>query len=388
MRASGRSAMDVKRLNRNAVYRYLLKKGSCLRTDISESLTLSAPTVLAITNELSAEGLIREAGKDISTGGRKPVILTPVYDRKYSVGIDITQNHVSFALTDLSGKLKGYQRISQKFVCEEGYPAGIAAALEGFLDGHGIERGKLLGVGWSIPGIISEGTEEVVVSHALRIRHLPFSFFSNAVPYPSSFINDANAAAYCEATAEGQEPANFFYFSLSNTVGGALVSANREDHAPDDPAVSCLRYGDRRKCGEVGHMTLYPGGKRCYCGQRGCFDAYCAAAVLSSGYDGRIEAFMEALESGDRDARLLWNGYLDDLALMINNIHTLLDTDIVLGGYVGSYLEKYLPELNARLANMNTFQDEAPYLRACRFKVEASAFGAALTKAKRFIVNV
>lgn len=388
MRASRRSAMDVKRANRNAVYHYLLKRGSCLRTDISESLDLSAPTVLTITNELSAEGMIREVGKDISTGGRKPIILTPVYDKKYAIGIDITQNHVSFALTDLSGKLRGYQRISQKFVCEEGYPAKIAAALEGFLDSHGIERGKLLGAGWSIPGIISEDAEEVVVSHALRVRHLPFSFFRDAVPYPSSFINDANAAAFCEATAEGQEPTNFFYFSLSNTVGGALVSANREDHASDDPAVSCLRYGDRRKCGEVGHMTLHPGGKRCYCGQRGCFDAYCAAVVLSSGYDGRIEAFMEALESGDHAARLLWNEYLNSLALMINNIHTLLDTDIVLGGYVGSYLETYLPELNGRLAHINTFRDEAPYLRACRFKVEASAFGAALTRTERFIASV
>ena len=388
MRSSGRSAMDVKRLNRNAVYRYILKNGSCLRTDISENLNLSAPTVLAITNELIAEGLIREAGKDISTGGRKPIILTPEYEKKYAVGIDITQNHVSFALTDLSGSLKGYQRIAQRFVCEEGYSAGIAALLEGFLDRHGVERGKLLGAGWSIPGIISEETEEVVVSHALCIRHLPFSFFSHAVPYPSTFINDANAAAFCEATAEGRIPSNFFYFSLSNTVGGALVSAGREDRVSDDPTVSCLRYGDRRKCGEVGHMTLYPGGKRCYCGQRGCFDAYCAAMVLSSKYDGHIEAFMEALESGDRDARLLWNGYLDDLALMVNNIHTLLDTNIVLGGYVGSYLEKYLPELNDRLTHLNTFREEAPYLYACRFKVEASAFGAALTRSVRFIVSV
>ena len=97
---------------------------------------------------------------------------------------------------------------------------------------------------------------------------------------------------------------------------------------------------------------------------------------------------MEALESGDHAARLLWNEYLNSLALMINNIHTLLDTDIVLGGYVGSYLETYLPELNGRLAHINTFRDEAPYLRACRFKVEASAFGAALTRTERFIASV
>ena len=56
--------------------------------------------------------------------------------------------------------------------------------------------------------------------------------------------------------------------------------------------------GERRKSGEIGHMTIIPkAGDRCYCGQRGCFDTVCRANVLAEYADGDLEKFFELLET-------------------------------------------------------------------------------------------
>lgn len=53
-----------------------------------------------------------------------------------------------------------------------------------------------------------------------------------------------------------KEDERFFYLSLSNTVGGAILNERK------------LQQGKAFRCGEVGHMTIVPDGKLCYCGKK------------------------------------------------------------------------------------------------------------------------
>lgn len=52
-------------------------------------------------------------------------------------------------------------------------------------------------------------------------------------------------------------------------------------------------------------MTVIPDGKRCYCGKKGCLDAYCSALNLSELADGKLERFFELLEKKTRR----WKAY-------------------------------------------------------------------------------
>ena len=49
-------------------------------------------------------------------------------------------------------------------------------------------------------------------------------------------------------------------------------------------------------------MTLYPGGRECYCGKRGCLDAYCSAQRLSSLTEGKLDRFLRSCGKGTRSA--------------------------------------------------------------------------------------
>ena len=57
------------------------------------------------------------------------------------------------------------------------------------------------------------------------------------------------------------------YLSLNNTLGGAFCIDGK------------LFAGQNQKAGEFGHMILVPGGRPCYCGKKGCADAYCASSA-------------------------------------------------------------------------------------------------------------
>ena len=39
--------------------------------------------------------------------------------------------------------------------------------------------------------------------------------------------------------------------------------------------------GKHNRMGEFGHMVIRPNGKKCFCGQNGCFECYVSARRLS-----------------------------------------------------------------------------------------------------------
>ena len=135
-------------------------------------------------------------------------------------------------------------------------------------------------------------------------------------------------------------------------------------------------------------MTIVPDGKLCYCGKKGCLDAYCSAKILSGKMNGKLEQFFEKLKQKDPDAKEVWDQYTSYLAIAVNNIHMVLDCDIILGGYAGGYLEPYIPEIWEKVKKRNTFEEERLFIRACSYKIETAALGAALKVIEDFIALV
>ena len=364
--------MEVKKNNRNRIFRYIRERGTVSNPDISYNLKISLPTVTQNTKELMERGLVKEIGERKSTGGRRAKALTVAEDFRFAAGIDITRNHVSMMIINLTGEILKYERMQLPYRAEDDYYREVNRKLEQFLDGCIADKDRILGVGISFPGIVDLQKQEITYSHALDVRALPFAKVSSFFPFPCSFFNDANAGAYAEGI-QGKSPESFFYLSLSNTVGGAVF--HRDE----------LMQGGNFRCGEVGHMTIVPDGSRCYCGKNGCLDAYCSAKLLSDAAEGKLEHFFSSLNQGDERYAGIWDKYTDCLALAVNNIHMVLDCDIVLGGYVGSYVEPYLSGIRRKVADRNTFEESGSFVKTCSYRVGAAALGAALNVIEEFI---
>ena len=371
MTAGPASNMDVKRRNRSNTLRCILACDHISQMELSQRLSLSWPTVLQNVKELSELGLIQEAGSYESTGGRKAKAYAPVRDAKLALGLDITRNHVSVVLVDLSGQVVRSVRKTCPFSLDDGYAQGL-----GELAGQFVEEDKahdrLLGVGVSLPGIVAEEEGVLRHSHILGIQDVPTGFFSRYILYPCHFINDANAAGLAEVYG-APDAGDFVYLSLSNSVGGAILNGG------------ALYTGNHLRAGECGHNTLIPGGRRCYCGKEGCLDTYCSARVLADLAGGRLADFFDRLRAGDPQLGQIWKEYLQYLAVAVNNLHMSFDCDVIVGGYVGAFLEEFGAPLRTLLEERNTFRRDASYLHFCRYKLEAAAVGAALVQVEEFI---
>ncbi|MDE5933122.1 MAG: ROK family protein [Lachnospiraceae bacterium] len=367
--------MEVKKNNRNGVFRYIRRQGTVSNPDISYELKISLPTVTQITKELIERGLVEEKGELQSTGGRRAKALSVAANVKQAVGLDITRNHISLILTNLMGEILKYERIYQPYMQGDVYYEEVNAKLENFLEENGADRSKILGIGISFPGIVNLDEEKISCSHVLGVESMPFDEVSRFFSYPCFFLNDANAGAYAEGLwAEGME--RFFYLSLSNTVGGAVFSRHE------------LIQGKNFRCGEVGHMTIAADGEYCYCGKQGCLDAYCSAGRLADAADGKLDKFFALLEQGDEKVMEIWDVYTTYLAMAVNNIHMILDCDVVLGGYVGSYADVHIQDIWKKVSERNTFAEKEIYVSACHYKVGAAALGAALQVVETFIGQI
>ncbi len=375
--------IEVKKLNKNRIYRYMNEAGQCSMSEISLVLSLSGPTVLSAINELKASGHVWEVGEFSSTGGRKAKAFETVKDAAFAIGIDITRHHIGVTCTDLSRRTFPYKRIRRVFEDTEEYFKEVAELIDIYIKENQISEAKIIGMGISAPGIFNREERWIETSHVLEVQDIPFSKWMRYMPYKCEILNDANAAAIAECH-DMNKRGGLIYLALSNTVGGAIAFDADKNQVIDDH----MYMGDNWRSGEFGHMVIHPDGKQCYCGKKGCVDAYCSAYNLANLEEGKLEVFFEKLQEGKNPHQEVWNQYLENLAITIDNLRVCFDCDIVLGGYVGGFLEPYMPQLKELVSGKDIFEKDGKYVKAGRYKKEASALGAAIFQIDRYIAEI
>lgn len=380
------SNVDVKKINRNKIFRYINSRDGVSKPEVAKALGISTPTVLQNVKELLDEGYIEEVGEMKSTGGRKAVAVTTTKKNFLAIGVDITRNHIGIVVTDLAGNILFHDRIFSVYSDTDSYYKDLADFILKTKADRIDNNKEFIGVGISIPGIIDENKEEIVYSHTLGVYNLSYNKFSRYLPFDCEFINDANSACLAE-TYKNYETKRVVYLSLSNSVGGSIV-LNNQSFQDNTHLTEKIYFGDNKRAGEFGHFTLYPDGRECYCGKKGCFDSYCSAVVLAKSAGGRLDNFFENLQRRDEKAKKLWDKYLKDLAIGINNLRMIFDCTVIVGGYVGSFIEPYIEDLKSEAKKLNTFENDASYIKSCKFKIEASATGAAIKQIEKYLFKI
>ena len=201
---------------------------------------------------------------------------------------------------------------------------------------------------------------------------------SRQLGVPVTVDNDVNCAAIGEGVvgaAQGCE--DFLCLTYGTGIGGAIVLGGK------------LHYGAAFAAGEVGHMTLHAGGKRCSCGRQGCYEAYASTAALISRVqeahgltlDGReICARYKAQTPGITETV---EGWIDDVCSgLASCIHMLNPPLVVLGG--GIMEDRTLfGRVQARLKSelLPNFRPVA--VRSAQLGNRAGMLGAAIQAAER-----
>lgn len=374
------SNIAVKRLNMRAVFLHLMERGPASVRDISVALGLSMPTVIQNLNELGERRLALVEGMQESTGGRKARAYGVNERACFAAGLDVTRADVSLSVLGLRGQAVLNVKTKLPFGDRPEYYEKLGRFLGDQLERADIKPEELVGVGISLPAIIAGDGQSTTNADPLGKRIVQLESFKRCISWPCRLLNDANAGGYAEfwagnPIAREQEHRNLVYLSVSNTVGGSVLIDGR------------MFGGDEQHSAEFGHMTLVPGGKFCYCGQKGCAYCYVNTRILSDA-GVTLEGFFRLLKKGEANARAVWDKYLGNLALLINNIRCAYDCEVVVGGYLGRFLPPYLEELRARTSVRNIFERSGQYVRTCAQKGAGAATGAALTCLHSFIEEI
>lgn len=367
---------DVKKLNKNRIFRLIYDSDKISRQEIADQLGLSLPTVNQNLKMLMEEGLIEYVGNFTSTGGRRAQAITINNNARKAVSVNIKADHINVDVVGLKGQIIYSMTVKAHFNKENVYIKKVSEAVRSAvgLSGSGME--DILGVGITIPGILDDAKQLLISAPPLKVKNYNLTKLLSATGYPAIVMNDARAEAYADHWFNGAPEDEKIYIMLGEGVGGAYINA------------SSIRSGVHNRGGEFGHMVIHPDGKPCLCGRNGCLEAYVSEKVLSSELDTSLEEFFRQAEQGETDNIKVLDEYMDNLALGINNIYTMMDCNIVLGGTVAPYLKKYEESIKKRLVNYYSFDTDAGYLRIVDGGDRKSELGAALSFVARFIDGV
>ncbi|WP_372495663.1 ROK family glucokinase [Kitasatospora humi] len=132
------------------------------------------------------------------------------------------------------------------------------------------DRHDVHAVGIGAAGWVDADRSRVLFAPHLNWRDEPLrEALSNRLKFPVVVENDANAAAWAEwRFGAGRDEDLLVMITLGTGIGGALVRQGRVDRG---------RFG---LAGEFGHMQVVPGGHRCPCGNRGCWEQYSSGNAL------------------------------------------------------------------------------------------------------------
>lgn len=365
----------IKYENRNRIYNNIRKEKSISRSKLMQDLQLSMPTVIQNIEELIAEGIVCESGSFGHTGGRRAKAYSIVSNAKIAIGLDITKNHITTVAVNLSGEIIFKQRERYIFSLNDDYLQKLGKCVDLAVESVGLASDNVLGVAIVLPALITNDCQNIFYGNILGITGVTCKELSKYINFNCRLYNDADAAGYGEVR-KNKDLDNVFYISLSNNIGGAVL-INHEIYKGEGP-----------RSGEIGHMTIIPNGERCYCGQNGCFEEYCNARILSDEFDGNLQLFFEELQKNNERCKDLWQRYLYYLSIAVNNIRMLFDCKVILGGYVGAYIEEHMEDLKKLVSNRNSFENNADYLIPCTVKQEALGYGGALAFIEEFSENI
>ena len=133
-----------------------------------------------------------------------------------------------------------------------------------------VARHDVAAVGIGAAGFVDAARESVLFAPHLSWRHEPLTDkLSARLRLPVVVDNDANAAAWAEwRFGAGRGESHLICVTLGTGIGGGLLF---------DGALVRGRFG---VAGEFGHMQVVPGGHRCECGNRGCWEQYASGNAL------------------------------------------------------------------------------------------------------------
>lgn len=352
-RTGGRSTGNVGRL-----LDIIRSGGPVSRVEIADRAGLTQAAVSMIVRGLLDDGLVREVGFAVSTGGKRRTMLEISADARCAIGVHLGADSIVYVVTDMAGGVVGRKRCDG---AGEDAPkevvARIATSIAELLRILGLPRERVVGIGLVSAGPIDfpAGTIAGVPAMAHWESFPVRAELEAATGLPVVVDKDATAAAIGEFWGgRVVAPLSFACLYMGTGIGAGIVTNG-----------TAFR-GSASNAGEIGHVSLDPAGPVCRCGNRGCLELFASPPAVVASADGaeaagrastaevarRFDELARAAVRGDGRAEEILRASARSVAEGALTLVNLIDPDLLVLAGPGFAIAGaiYIREIRAVLA--------------------------------------
>ena len=206
-------------------------------------------------------------GRTLRDESARPQRVSPLTAQLLTVGVDIGGTKVAAGVVTFEGEV--LEQVRRETPNKSKSPQVVENTIvEAVL--HLAQRHEVHAVGIGAAGFIDADRANVLFAPHLSWRNEPLrEAISSRLRLPVVVENDANAAVWAEwRFGAGRGESHLVCVNLGTGIGGAIIM---------NGALQRGRFG---VAGEFGHMQVVPDGRRCECGNRGCWEQYASGNVL------------------------------------------------------------------------------------------------------------
>jgi glucokinase len=271
--------------------------------------------------------------------------------------------------------------------------AAMADALRDAAEQAGTDTSDLEGVGVGSPGAVADAEGTVAIARNLPNWEEPYPLrdkLTEELGVTVRLGNDVQVATDAEfALGAGRPYSSILGVFWGTGVGGGIVLDGRP-------------WLGRSAAGEIGHVVVRMGGRRCPCGRRGCMEAYAgrlamerrARKLQTKGHETELFEIMEkrgrdrltsgvwarALKAGDPVASELIDEAVAALGAGIASAVNLLDVEAVtIGGGMGLRMgEPYVRRIRSAMTPHLFVDYDPPAVHLAALGDLGGAIGASL----------
>ena len=316
---------------------YFAKSLSC--ADLCDLTRKSLPFTTKFLNELIADGSVIETGYANSTGGRRAQMYSLNPQLNYIVAVAMDQMITNIGILDMHNNfIGGIEKIELPLHNNHGALEQLKDALTRVIDGSGIPKSKIVGIGIGMPGFVDV---KKGINHSFLItagQDSIVKYIQSELDLPVLIDNDSSVIGLVELRlGAGRNHKNVMVINIGWGVGLGLI-LNGE-----------LFRGNNGFAGEFSHIPVFRNNKICSCGKTGCLETETSLLVLiekaiAGSKNGRMsvlnnlsfehveescKAIIDAASRGDTFAVELISEAGYNLGLGIAILITLLNPELI-----------------------------------------------------------
>ncbi len=355
----------IRQLNTARIFHAVRLHPGASQRRLSDITGLDKATISTVVGALVEDGLLRRSTVASGRPGRPEQALEVDPDGGLLVGARLELGSVRLLAATLAGEPLATLDHPSGRDPETALDA-VEAGVRTLLAEAGRDLDEVRAVGVGVPALFGRDGSLALAPNLGWCQVPAGPILEARLPVPVYVDNDTKAAGLAETLfGSCRDVDDFVYIAGHSGIGGALYLGGR------------LYRGHDGFAGELGHLKVRRGGRRCGCGGRGCLEAYLSeTALLASAREAGLEiSDLEALASADQAGDPIARAVLAEAGEVLGDacadlVNLFNPQRIVLGGTFAVAAARMLGEVAARL-DASALE---PPRRRCR--VSLSAFGA------------